>query len=245
MLMQLAAAPYFRMTCSRNMKVRLCSVCCRTCNSQSTMTTQTDLVTNMTKDTVMQNRWHASYTKTRVVCWWATGVKRRLLWKRKRAADKCQLLYTAVTCAEEVVSYLHNCSPGVWVCGCFGAVWAHVCLHHILNHKGLLQYGTIENLTLDCQLCFQSTRVGLCPDETCIYQLDLHRKLTGEGDEVSVACCMPLAPHICRNKHDNAIRVRHSSVRSNTACHCHVYSMSARQLGRMNTLSVPSSNCTS
>ena len=172
MLMQLAAAPYFRMTCSRNMKVRLCSVCCRTCNSQSTMTNQTDLVTSVTTILVCAQQMACKLYKS------MSGLlEYDRLPKQTVMENRMSCGTSAVTCAEEVVSYLHNCSPGVWVCGCFGAVWAHVCLHHILNHKGLLQYGTIEHLALDCQLCFQSTRVGLCPDETCIYQLDLHRKL--------------------------------------------------------------------
>ena len=73
----------------------------------------------------------------------------------------------------QLAPYLYNSSPSVGVCSRFGAVWAHVRLHHILNHKGLLQYGAIEHLTLDCQLCFESSGVGLCPDEARIYQLDL------------------------------------------------------------------------
>ena len=49
-----------------------------------------------------------------------------------------------------------------------------MCLNHILYNKGLLQYGAIENLTLDCQLGLESTRVRLCPNEASINKLDLH-----------------------------------------------------------------------
>ena len=90
---------------------------------------------------------------------------------------------------------LYNSSPGVWVCCRSGAVWAHVRLHHILNHEGLLQYGAIEHLTLYCQLCFESTGMGLCPDEPCIYQLDL--RTVAVLKTVRLAVCQAIGSSHC------------------------------------------------
>ena len=122
-----------------------------------------------------------------------------------RVQCRCLLqLVTGEAKSRNLAPYLHNSSPGVWVCCCSGAVWAHVRLHHILNHKGLLQYGAIEHLTLDCQLCFESTRVRLCPDESCIHQLDLHTAAVGENVQASrLQSCWWLTMH--QGKHDSAL----------------------------------------
>lgn len=58
------------------------------------------------------------------------------------------------------------------------AVHAHVRLYHVLHHKGLLQDGAIHDLCLDRQLHFEPARVGLCPYEAGIHQLDLQEANT-------------------------------------------------------------------
>ena len=59
-------------------------------------------------------------------------------------------------------------SPLIGVGSSFGAVRAHVGFHNIFHHKGLLQDGPVEDLTLHSQLGLQPAGVGLCPDESSI-----------------------------------------------------------------------------
>ena len=80
---------------------------------------------------------------------------------------------------EEIIlweRYLNSCYPTVVVCIDFLAVRAHVCFYDIFHHKGLLQNGSIQYFGLDCDLDLEPSRMGFCPNEAGIYQLDLHPK---------------------------------------------------------------------
>lgn len=70
---------------------------------------------------------------------------------------------------------LHTCRPCVGVGVGPGAFKAHVVLDHILDHKGLLQDGSVKDLGLDSQLDLQALGVGLSPNEAGINKLDLGR----------------------------------------------------------------------
>ena len=75
------------------------------------------------------------------------------------------------------VPYLDGGNPGVGIGVLLLAVGAHVGFDDILDHKGLLQDGAVEDLGLHGDLHLEAARVRLCPDETRIHQL--HLKKTG------------------------------------------------------------------
>lgn len=82
-----------------------------------------------------------------------------------------------------VIKYLGTCIPDIWV-GCHPrTVWAHVCLHNVLNHQALLKNGPIEHLPLHCQLDLQTPGMRLCPDESRIHKLHLLQASNAEHHE--------------------------------------------------------------
>lgn len=107
--------------------------------------------------------------------WSYMPCKALLLQAMQTPADSVSLAWTIMLEMESALAAAHlsACVPDIWVGGHACAVWAHVCLHNVLDHQALLKNGPIEHLPLHCQLDLQPPGMGLRPDEPRIHELHL------------------------------------------------------------------------
>ena len=123
------------------------------------------------------------------------------------------------------LQYLCTCGPDAGVGIGSRAVHAHVRLHHVLHHKGLLQDGPVHNLGLHRQLHLDAPAVRLRPHKARIHKL--HLQYIAHG-------CAPrcfIHRQLCTNSNCSTTMLKSQHERAGTAenyQHCRISDHSAR-----------------